>query len=382
MSTAINLIYYPVLNMAILGENNDLKYWVGFSVLQKLDPIKFRQLIDYFGTLAQAWQADLIQLKLAGIEEKLAHEIIKAKNEINLDQECDKITKEDIKLCRLIDNDYPPLLKEIFDPPPLLYYRGSLKNLNQPCLAVVGARKFTNYGQQVADEIVSELAQSGLTIISGLALGIDALSHRACLKHHGKTVGVLGSGVNKTSVYPVTNQRLGEEIIASGGCLISEYPINTPGLPHHFPARNRIIAGLSLGTLVIEARERSGSLITARLALEQNRSVFAVPGSIYNRNSVGTNNLIKLGAKPVTVASDILEEFDLQQVIDTIKPDIIKPETETEKTIIAILSKEPIFIDQIAQRSGLAVNQLLSNLMTMELKGMIKDLGGKNYIKR
>ncbi|MDA2936055.1 DNA-processing protein DprA [Patescibacteria group bacterium AH-259-L05] len=206
------------------------------------------------------------------------------------------------------DKNYPPLLKEIPDPPQELYIWGVLKQKEKYPLAVVGTRKVSNYGKQVTLELVTELVKQGLTIISGLALGVDGISHQAALDANGRTIAVLGSGFNH--LYPQKHTKLAHDIVKSGGAVITEYPPDTKPTQKTFPVRNRIIAGLALGVLVIEAPMRSGALITARHALEQNRDVFAVPGSIYNKNSAGTNNLIKMGAKPVTKAEDILESFN------------------------------------------------------------------------
>lgn len=362
------------------NRQKDLKYWLSFSQIQKINPIKFNRIINYFNLLENAWQGNINDFKKAGIDEKLGEEIIIAKNQINPDEELEKLEKENVNIVLITDKKYPKPLKEIFDPPPLLYYRGSLDCLDNFCLAVVGTRKYSTYGQQTTEEITSDLARQNITIISGLALGIDAIAHQACLNTKGLTAAILGSGLDWQNVYPAANRHLAKKIIDNGGVVMSEYPIGTMPARFTFPARNRIVSGLSRGTLVIEAPESSGALITAKHALEQNREVFAIPGSVYNKNSVGANNLIKQGAKMVTTADDILEEFNLQQVLEIIdekKPDCDSPE---EKIILKILSKEPTHVDKIAQSSKLKINALLGLLTMMEIKGIIKDMGGKNYI--
>lgn len=218
-----------------------------------------------------------------------------------------------IKAITIKDPEYPKLLKETFNPPTNMYVRGNYKILNKPGIAIVGTRKNTAYGERATDNIAGELAKSGFVIISGLALGIDTIAHKSALKNNGVTIAVLGSSIDGQSIYPKENLKLAEEIIASGGAVISEYPSPTPPTKYTFPQRNRIVSGLSEATLVIEAPERSGALITARYALEQNREVFAVPGDIFSENSIGTNNLIKQGAKPITSAKEIISSLGIQR---------------------------------------------------------------------
>ncbi|MBI5765928.1 DNA-protecting protein DprA [Candidatus Falkowbacteria bacterium] len=268
-----------------MPQNRNLKYWLAFSQIRIIGATRFQKLIKRFPDLESAWRADLMALMDAGFEEKLAHEIIIARSQINPDQELEKLEKENLKPCLFIDEDYPTLLKQIFDPPALLYYHGSLNSLQNFCLAVVGTRKFSPYGKQTVLEIVADLSRQKITIVSGLAWGIDALAHEACLENSGLTAAILGSGADWQSIYPSTNRYLAKKIMENGGAVISEYPIGAIPAKQNFPLRNRIISGLSLGTLVIEAKESSGSLITAKYALDQNREVFAVPGSIYNKNS-------------------------------------------------------------------------------------------------
>lgn len=361
-------------------QDNQLKYWLALSQIQQIGPIKFQKILNYFKNLEAAWQANAADLINAGLEEKLAQEIIIHKSQINPDEELSKLEKEQVKVTLITDGEYPKLLKEIYSPPPLLYYRGNLTCLNEFCLAVVGTRKYSSYGQQAAREIVSVLAQNGITIVSGLALGIDALAHQACLNVQGQTAAVLGSGIDWQNIYPSSNRHLAQKIIENSGCLISEYPLGTGPAKFTFPVRNRIISGLAIGTLVIEAPESSGALITAKHALEQNREVFALPGSIYHKNSVGANNLIKQGAKMVTSAQDILEELNLQAATQFIVNQKLIPDSREEEIILKILTKEPLHIDKIAEFSKLKINVLSGLLVIMEMKGMVRDLGGKNYV--
>ena len=271
------------------------------------------------------------------------------------------------------------MLKEIYNPPALLYYKGNLENIDLS-IAVVGTRKISNYGKQVTPMIVKPLAENKVVIVSGLAYGVDSLAHQATVEVKGRTIAVLGSGLDRQSIYPSSNRHLADKIIGYDGAVISEYPMGTLPFKGNFPSRNRIIAGLSLGILVIEGSEDSGSLITAQLGLEQNRDVFAVPGNIYQDSSKGPNKLLKMGAKPVLSAQDILEELDFKQIVKYHKPHNVSPENDQEKLILEKLNGEPLHIDKITQATGLSHSLVSSTLALMEMKGLVKNLGGMNYI--
>lgn len=360
--------------------SEELKYWVAFSQITKLGPLRFKKLINYFPDLKTAWQTDSSEIIKAGLEPELATEINLKKSEINPAAEWEKLEKEKIKVITIKDKNYPKLLAEIYDAPALLYFKGELNNL-EFTLAVVGTRKISSYGKQITPQIVKDLTNNGLTIVSGLALGVDALAHQTALEVAGTTLAVLGSGLDWQNIYPADNRYLAQKIIDSGGTVISEYPIGTPPLKHHFPYRNRIIAGLSLGTLIIEAPISSGALITAKYALEQNREIFAVPGSIYNQNSEGPNNLIKMGAKLVSSASDILEALSLNQVTEFLKIKKIVADTKEEEILLNYLNYEPIHIDKLKELSRLNTSVLNSTLTLMEMKGKVKNLGGNYYVR-
>jgi len=287
------------------------KYFNAFNVIGGIGPIAFKKLLDYFKTLESAWQADFAELTKAELNRSIVEKIIEQRPKINPDFEMERLEKEGVELITIQDKNYPILLKEIYAPPALLYIRGKIPSEDSIGLGVVGSRQLSLYGQQTTPPLTAKLAQAGITIISGLAKGIDTLAHQAALEAGGRTVAVLGCGIDDKSVYPYSNRQLAERIAKSGGAVISEFPIGAQPLPQHFPQRNRIISGLSKGILVIEATKRSGALITARDALEQNRDVFAVPGSVFSQNSFGPNNLIKMGAKLVSHADDILQEFNL-----------------------------------------------------------------------
>lgn len=361
--------------------NPEAGYWIALSRIDGLGPLNFARLVDYFGSLKNAWDANSADLAAAGIKDKLAKEIIACKNNADPDEELRLLERHDIGVILSIDNHYPPLLRETYSQPPLLFWRGCFDALRSDCLAIVGARKNSHYGQQAIDRLMPELVASGLTIVSGLALGTDAYAHQSCLKNSGRTIAALGSGVDPDSVFPRANFRLGEEITSAGGLLLSEYAPGTQPNKQSFPLRNRIISGLSLGTLVIEAGESSGSLITAKYAVEQNRDVFAVPGSIFSSSSAGTNALIKQGAKPVTVADDILEEFKLTKIIPAAAGDNPAEATAEESLVLRQLSHEPLHVDKISQLCRIKINVLSGLLIMMEMKGWVKDAGGRNYVR-
>ncbi|MDF1498025.1 MAG: DNA-processing protein DprA [Patescibacteria group bacterium] len=330
--------------------------------------------------MESAWNANSEEYIKAGLENNIAEKIILTKNKISPEEEFEKLEKENIQIVITRDKLYPSFLKEIHSAPALLYYKGEMKS-DELAIAIVGSRKVSIYGRQVTEQFAKELSQAGMNIVSGMALGIDGIAHRECIKQKNRTIAVLGSGIDTNSIYPSSNHQIAEEIISTGGAVLSEYPIGTPPLKQHFPARNRIISGLSLGILVIEAAQSSGALITAKFALEQNREVFAIPGNIYSKTSEGTNNLIKLGAKLVTKTKDILEELNLKFMTEIKKAKEIIPDNEEEKIILENLSlDEPIHIDQLAKKIKMNVTAVSSLLTLMEIKGKVKNIGGMRYV--
>ncbi len=282
---------------------------------------------------------------------------------------------EDIKEISINDEKYPKLLKKIKDGPKVLYYRGEIKN-EENCFAIVGTRRCSDYGKQVALEIAGDLAEAGLTIVSGLAPGIDTFAHRATVEKGRRTIAVLGTGVDEKSIYPKSNLKLARKILEIGGCLISEYPAGTRGTQFTFPQRNRIISGLSLGVLVVEAKEKSGALITANYAFQQKRKVFAVPGSIYSSNSKGPHLLIKSGAKLVENANDILKELNLPLKKVSF---FCEGETEEEIFVLNALREGGLDIDKIIEKTKLSAAKVVSTLAILEIKGKVKNLGGNIY---
>jgi DNA processing protein len=357
-----------------MGE--DVKYWVALSTHQKIGARTLAKLHKRFKKLERVWQAsrrDLLEAELDLTQADAVFEVIKKKDP---DAELGKVAKYQVKPLIFLDPQYPTLLSELPDPPGLLYVKGKLLK-DDLALAIVGSRKYTSYGKRVTESLVYPLVQNGLTIVSGLALGIDSIAHEATLAAKGRTVAVLGCGLDQ--IYPISNIRLADKIIATGGAIISEFPLGMPALRYNFPIRNRIIAGLSLGTLVIECAEGSGSLLTAKAALEYNREVFAVPGDIFSETSVGTNRLIKMGAKMVTGYQDILEELAIEEKAKINQAREVIASTPEEKILLDLL-REPKLIDGLIAASGLSAATVNSLLIQMEMKGLIKNLGGTRYI--
>ncbi|MEK7627424.1 MAG: DNA-processing protein DprA [Patescibacteria group bacterium] len=353
-------------------------YLNAFNTMILVGPTRLAQIIKYFPDMKTAWDAPAGEFEKIFPDSKIARSIAEARNKVNPEKEFEKLEKENIMIITINDKEYPKLLKEIYTPPPMLYIKG-LFNENDICIGVVGTRRMTLYGKEVAIDISAGLAVAGVTIVSGLAKGIDSVAHKTALENNARTIAVLGSSLDKNSIYPPQNKNLAEKI-CQNGAIISEYPIGMPALPQNFPQRNRIISGLSLGVLIVEAKEKSGALITANNAIEQNREVFAVPGPITSLNSVGPNNLIKTGAKAVTCANDILEELNLEKIAEHKEIKKIIPDSEEEAIILKLLSKEPTHIDRLVEKSNINASKINSTLIVMEMKGMVRNLGRMNYI--
>jgi len=363
--------------IALEMSTQNIKYWVGFSIIPGIGRVKLAQLENYFGDLEDAWKATPEKLKETGLDSGSINAITFWRPKISLETEMEKLGRYGVNAVNYNDPNYPSRLKEIYDYPPLLYIRGSLLPQDEWCLAVVGTRRATVYGKQVADEIVTDLAQSKITIVSGLAKGIDSVAHQAALAAGGRSIAIFACGLD--IVYPSENADLARNIIQQGA-LISEYPLGTRPRAENFPRRNRIMSGLSLGVLVVEANEISGAMITARLALEQNREVFAIPGSILSPASRGTNHLIQEGAKLVRDYTDILEELNLMTVTHQMELKEVIPASDTEALLLKQLGAEPIHIDGVCRSSGLPISTVSSTLAMMELKGLIKQVGPMSYV--
>ncbi len=357
---------------------SDLQYWVALNNVDGLGPVHFGQLLKYFGNVESAWNANVSDLKQLQFSEKLVNNFQRARKNLDPATTMERLDKLGVQVLTISSSDYPPLLKQIYDPPPVLYVRGEIIKEDELAIAVVGSRRITAYGREVTENLVQNLVAHGLTIVSGLAFGVDLASHQAALDAGGRVIAVLASGVD--IITPTSNTFLAERILQEGrGGIISEHPLGTTPLKHFFPVRNRIISGLALGTLVVEATEKSGTAHTARAALEQGREVFAVPGSIFSPLSVGTHNLIKAGAKLVNSVEDILDELNLEARGQKVEARTVVPETTEEEKILEVLGNDEVHIDQIIQKSTLPTSQVSSTLTMMEMKGKVKNLGSQIY---
>lgn len=363
----------------------EVKYFNAFNQVPEIGARTFKKILAGFNNdIEKAWQAiagtrRASCLRKTGIQQAAAEKIIEQCQKIDPEREMEKVKKEGLRIMTINDAEYPKRLKEIFDPPAILYYKGELKPEDEFSVAVVGTRRLSFYGKQITPGLAADLSRAGLTIVSGLAKGIDTLAHKAALEAGGRTIAIVGSGLDGKSIYPWQNRKLVQEI-AQNGAVLSEYALGTPALPQHFPARNRIVAGMCLAVLVIEAPEKSGALLTARHALEQNRDVLAVPGSIYEANCLGCNNLIKMGAKLVSSAQDVLDALELGAVVQKRQAQKILADTKEEALVLEYLGHKPLHIDKLIKLTELDIAALSSCLTLMEMKGKVKDLGGMNYV--
>ncbi len=353
------------------------RYWIGINLVKGIGAVRLRALLDFFGDAKSAWEGSPADLRAAGLSKNLVERFLKARSDVDLDTLWDEIAAKNIHVMTWDDADYPARLREISQPPPILYLRGDFVEDDAWAVAIVGTRRITSYGRQVTEEIASFLAQNGVTVVSGLARGVDGIAHQAALNAGGRTFAVLGSGVDR--VYPPEHRNLAEAIIGSGA-ILSDYPPDTPPEASNFPPRNRIISGLSMATIVIEAGETSGALITANFAVEQGREVFAVPGNIFAPQSKGPNRLVQNGAHPLLKARDILEVLDLTRVTEQRTARKTLSADGTEAQLLDALSYEPLHVDEIRAKTGLAVEKVSSTLVMMELKGMVRHVGGMNYV--
>jgi DNA processing protein len=352
-------------------------YWVGFNLVRGIGSVRMKNILDYYGSLDIAWDAPASGLIAAGLPARVVDNFIQVRSSVNLEKVMEKITSQGVQVYTWDDDIYPKRLKEIAQPPPVLFAKGSINVEDDWAVSVVGTRRVTPYGRQVTAEIARFLAENGITVVSGLARGVDAIAHQTALQSGGRTIAVLGSGVDV--VYPPEHRKLAEEI-ALQGAVISDYPMGTQPESTNFPPRNRIIAGLSLATIVVEAGETSGALITAKFAADQGRDVFAVPGSILTPQSEGTNHLIEQGARPLLRMSEILEILKLENIPEKQANRKSITATPDEKKLLQHLSQEPKYIDEICNLSGLPIQSVSATLTMMELKGLVTHVGGMNYV--
>lgn len=353
--------------------SKDLEYWVATSAIPGVGTATFNYLRKKFKTLKKFWNADSEQIKKLKVDAKTRDSILSFRTSVDPKVYLETVYEKGIRVVSLLDRGYPANLRSIIDAPAVLYYKGSLLAENDLALAVVGARFATSYGRQVTEKFVFDLVNQGLTIVSGLARGIDSFAHRAAIEAGGRTIAVLGNGVDL--IYPPENKKLADEIVEHGA-LVSEFPLGFPSMPSNFPARNRIISGLSLGVLVTEAAIDSGSLITAGQAAEQGREVFAVPGPINSKMSAGANNLIKEGVHPATEAADVTSILNIDQKKRQVKSKTeIKSSDKVESKILSLLDEQTKHIDLIVRESGMKVEKVSAVLSMMEIKGLIKNYG-------
>ena len=356
----------------------DARYWLAFSLVPQIGPVKVQRLLTHFGDLETAWRANAFDLTAAGLDKRALENLLETRKTIDLDAELEKIARAHVRVLTLDDSAYPRLLKQIDNAPFVLYVKGEILPDDDWAVAVVGTRRATAYGREATRHIVADLAASHVTIVSGLARGIDAEAHRAALAAQGRTIAVLGCGVDM--VYPPEHKKLSEQIIENGA-LLSEYPLGTQPEAGNFPPRNRIISGLALGTLIVEGDAVTGARITVEYALEQGRETFAVPGNIFNRASQGTNGMLQRGeAKLVTRALDILEELNLTMVEQHQEVRAALPANETESALLKHLSSDPVHIDDLTRETQLPTATVSSTLALMELKGLVRQVGGMNYV--
>jgi DNA processing protein len=357
--------------------NHKRKFWVGFNLVKGVGPRRLEALLKHFGDIEAAWNGRATDFAAAGLSQKLARKIIRARRQVDLDQIWQTILSSEIEVITWEDRRYPKRLRETDSPPPLLYVRGALQEADEWAVAVVGTRRISAYGRQVAEKIVRYLARNRISVVSGLARGVDTVAHRTALEMGGRTLAVLGCGVDR--VYPPENRLLARQILEHGA-LISDYPVGTPPEAGNFPPRNRIISGLSLAVVIVEAGEKSGALITAGFAAEQGREVFAVPGSIFGPQSMGTNDLIRKGAVPLLDPDDILETLNMQLIHHFQAANRVLPGNVTERALYDQLGHEPAHVDELCRAVGGSIEEIVAALTMMELKGLVRQVGGMNYV--
>ena len=375
-----------------------MKDWIALNMTPGVGPRAAARLLERFGSAEAVFAALRAELERLRLRPEAVESIVLRDRHAEAERELERVRALGADVLILDDGTYPALLREIADPPITLYVRGEWEaSLDAPCVAIVGSRRCSTYGQNVASMLARDLAARGVTIISGLARGIDAAAHRGALEAGGRTVGVLGTGVDE--IYPRDHKKLAEEILGRGGALVSQFPLGTPPIPENFPYRNRIISGLSLGTVLVEAAENSGSLITARLAMEQNREVFAVPGNVTSRNSFGTNYLIKgAGAKLVQQWQDVAAELPPDVAASLLPPEPSKKKragaaeqqhalpadlSEGERAVMKLLSAdEPVHIDALVGAGNLSVPALTGILLGLEMRELIRQLPGRCFVRK
>lgn len=354
------------------------RYWVGFSCVYGIGAVRLQKLLAFFDDVEEAYYAPESALLEAGLGPKTVQSLIETRAMLDLDRELTRIDESGFRVLTWEDQDYPIRLREIDTPPPVLYAWGELRPQDRWATAIVGTRRATPYGKAVTQQIAAALAQNGISIVSGLARGIDGVAHRAALDAGGRTLAVLGSGLDR--LYPPEHRKLARAV-AQAGAVLTDYPLGTEPEGRNFPPRNRIISGLSLAVIVVEAGASSGALITADFALDQSRDVFAVPGDLYKPSSEGTNRLIQMGAHPLLSPEDVLEVLNLELVARQEQIATEMPEDDVERLVYKALGKEPVHVDELRAQCGLPVEEITASLAMLELKGRAKQVGGMQYVR-
>lgn len=361
-----------------MTSTTDLRHWIGFHLVPGVGPVRLRMLIETFGSAEEAWTASEQALRATGLPADTVQRIVSYRKEVDLDAELDKLDRHGVRAVTREDDDYPRRLREIDAAPYILYIKGTLAPEDDLAIGMVGTRRATPYGRDMTRHIASDLATAGVVVVSGLALGIDTAAHRAALDAGGRTIAICGNGLD--IVYPPRNRRLAEEIIENGA-LLSEFPLGTQPEASNFPARNRIISGVSRGVVIVEAPQRSGALITASFAANQGREVYAVPGSALSKTSAGCHELIRSGATLVTGADDILEDLNMQSAQSAVQTRMVLPDSDQERRLYELIGAEPRHIDEICLESGLSIQETNGLLVAMELKGLIRQSGTQFYVR-
>jgi DNA processing protein len=356
--------------------NEEKRFWVGFNLVKGIGSVRLKSLLNTFGDIENAWNASSDDLQLLGFNSKTIENFLLTRRDISLEKIWENIQQLGINVLTWEDDDYPQRLREVTPSPPVLYIRGEIHPDDHWAVAIVGTRRITAYGRQVTERIATKLTHAGITIVSGMARGIDSIAHKASLDAGGRTIAILGCGVDR--IYPPENRKLAE-VIKERGALISDYPPGTAPEASNFPPRNRIISGLSMATVVVEAGKRSGALITAEYAVDQGKDVFAVPGNVLSPQSQGTNKLIQDGARILLDPQEILEVLDLTRVIEHSAARTVLPSNALEAQLFDILSHEPMHVDDIRNQTALNIEQVTSTLALMELKGLVRQVGGMRY---
>jgi DNA processing protein len=377
----------------------ELKFWVATHRVSGIGPARFNQLLRHFGSVERAWSAPFSDLAASGIGQENARSLMDLRDRTDPDHEMETLENLGLGAVRLHSEAYPQILSEIYDPPPVLYLKGTLKSVEKNSVAVVGSRRCTAYGREMARRISSGLAQSGIVVYSGLARGIDGVAHRATLDAGGRTVAVVGGGLD--SIYPAEHAALADEIVQHGGAVISEYPVGVRPKPEHFPRRNRVISGLTVGVVVVEATRKSGAMLTVKWALEQDREVFAVPGSALSDNSEGPNWLIQQGAKLTTSHMDVLDELQIEVVKRPETTEPAKQEPTQGKLGVDSLARKnngtdiefrvhrhlvdvgvPCHVDEVSRSLSIPVAEIASALTVLALEGRVTEVGPMTFVAK